>query len=70
MLAGANAVAISSILYKKGAQVIKEINETIDSWMQEKNFQNTKDFIGKLSYKNIENPAAFERVQFMKYFSG
>ncbi|MFY9419004.1 MAG: dihydroorotate dehydrogenase-like protein [Bacteroidales bacterium] len=70
MLAGANAVAISSILYKKGAKVIKEINETIDSWMQEKNFQNTKDFIGKLSYKNIQNPAAFERVQFMKFFSG
>lgn len=70
MLAGAKAVAISSVLYKKGAQVIKDINETIDTWMKDKNFQNTKDFIGKLSYKNIDNPAAFERVQFMKFFSG
>jgi dihydroorotate dehydrogenase (fumarate) len=70
MLSGAKAVAISSILYKKGAQVIKDINETIDTWMKDKNFQNTKDFIGKLSYKNIDNPAAFERVQFMKFFSG
>lgn len=70
MLAGANVVAISSILYKKGAPVIKEMNETINTWMNEKKFKNTQDFIGKLSYKNIPNPAAFERIQFMKHFSG
>lgn len=39
MLAGANVVAISSILYKKGAPVIKEMNETINTWMNEKNLK-------------------------------
>jgi len=28
------------------------------------------DFRGELSQANVKNPAAYERVQFMKYFRG
>jgi single-stranded DNA-specific DHH superfamily exonuclease len=28
------------------------------------------DFKGKMSFKRATNPAAYERVQFMKHFSG
>jgi len=32
--------------------------------------QPIEDFKGKLSYDEVENPTAFERIQFMKYYGG
>ncbi|MGI6341620.1 MAG: dihydroorotate dehydrogenase-like protein [Bacteroidales bacterium] len=69
MLAGANAVQIVSALYKNGAQVITNINNGLHKWMSDNNFESTSDFIGKMSYKNLKNPAAYDRVQFMKHFA-
>lgn len=70
LLAGAKAVQVVSTLYKNGFQRITSMNNELKNWMQVNNFENTSDFIGKLSFKKTDNPAAYERVQFMKYFSG
>lgn len=70
LLAGAKAVQIASALYKNGKPYINSILDEIRAWMAEHNFQSTNDFIGKMSQKEVDNPAAYERVQFMKYFSG
>ena len=70
LLAGAKAVQISSILYKNGFGEIKNMLKEIENWMDKHNFANVDAFIGKMSLKKAENPAAYERVQFMKYFSG
>jgi dihydroorotate dehydrogenase (fumarate) len=70
LLAGASSVQICSVLYKKKFEVISEINNFIEEWMKKNNFTSIADFKGKMSYKNITNPAAYERVQFMKYFAG
>ena len=70
LLAGASAVQVCSILYKKKFAAIAEINSFIEDWMKKNNFSSIEDFKGKMSLKNIANPAAYERVQFMKYFAG
>ncbi len=70
MLVGAKAVQIVSTLYKNGFDRITSMNKFLNDWMERKGFNSTNEFIGNLSYKKIENPAAFERVQFMKYFAG
>ncbi len=70
LLAGANAVQVASALYKNGIDYIGELNHIIERWMNEHNFKSIDEFRGKLSYINIDNPAAYERVQFMRYFSG
>ncbi|PLX11736.1 MAG: diguanylate cyclase [Marinilabiliales bacterium] len=70
LLAGAKAVQIASVLYKKGFKEIGSMLETLEDWMDRKNFTKIDDFIGRLSVKSGENPAAYERVQFMKHFSG
>jgi len=70
LLAGASAVQICSVLYKRKFEVIAEMNLFIEQWMKKNNYQSIADFKGKMSYKNIPNPAAYERVQFMKYFAG
>ncbi len=44
------------------------LNE-LEIWMNSKNYLNINQFRGKLNQNAVENPAEFERVQFMKYFS-
>lgn len=70
LLAGAKAVQVASVLYKKGFKEIGIMLEQIESWMLRKGFQSVDQFVGKMSVKDRKNPADFERVQFMKHFSG
>ena len=70
LLAGAKAVQITSALYKNGTGVIPEMIKFVDDWMGKHGFKTTDAFIGKMSFKETENPAAYERVQFMKHFAG
>lgn len=70
LLAGAKAVQIASVLYKKGFKEIGSMLEELENWMDRKNFSSLEQFTGLLSIKKSDNPAAYERVQFMKHFSG
>lgn len=70
LLAGATTVQIASALYKEGFDVIPEILNGTSAWMKRHKFDNVGSFRGKLSKSNLENPAAIERVQFMKLYSG
>lgn len=70
LLAGAKAVQIASVLYKNGFGAIGEMTNFIEQWMDRHHFKTTNEFIGKLSLKKADNPAAYERVQFMKHFAG
>jgi len=70
ILAGAKAVQVTSVLYKKGLKEIGSMLEELEAWMERKNFNSIDQFCGKLSVSKTDNPAAYERVQFMKHFSG
>ncbi|RLD90872.1 MAG: diguanylate cyclase [Bacteroidetes bacterium] len=70
LLAGAQVVQIASVLYKKGFAEIGEMTRKLEAWMEKKNFNSLDDFRGKLNTSEYDNPAAYERVQFMKHFSG
>ena len=41
-----------------------------ETWMTEKGYSNLDDFRGEISYEKFDEPQAFERIQFMKYFGG
>jgi dihydroorotate dehydrogenase (fumarate) len=70
LLAGAKAVQIATTLYKNGFGRIGEMLSYLETWMDKNNFKTTEEFIGMLSLKKTENPASWERVQFMKHFAG
>jgi dihydroorotate dehydrogenase (fumarate) len=70
ILAGANAVQVASTVYKNGKGQIGEMLKTLEAWMEKKGFSSLSDFRGKMSQAKSSNPAAYERVQFMKYFGG
>ena len=66
LLAGAKTVQLCSVLYKQGPFVMADFNDSLKEFMKSKGFKNISDFRGMLNYSNIANPAAFERVQFLK----
>lgn len=70
LLAGAKAVQVCSTIYKNGIGQIEQINKELTEWMEKNNFSKIADFDGKMSFKKGENPAAYQRVQFMKHFAG
>ncbi len=69
ILAGATTVQMVSAMYKNGLDVFGKVEKGIKDWMQLHNFKSINDFRGIMSQQNVENPAAFERVQFIKIFS-
>jgi len=70
LLAGANAVQICSVLYKKGVPVVGEILAGIKSWMDEKGFAAIDDFRGQLSEPADGVKSGFARSQYVKAFVG
>jgi len=70
VLAGANAVEIASAFYKNGKGILKDMLNDLSSWMDKKGYKTIADFRGKMSQDKAQNPAAYERMQFMKHFSG
>jgi dihydroorotate dehydrogenase (fumarate) len=70
LLAGAKAVQVASVIYKKGFAEIGVMLNELENWMTKHNFKTLDEFIGRMSVKEADNPAAYERVQFMKHFSG
>ncbi|MBA7564122.1 Dihydroorotate dehydrogenase B (NAD(+)), catalytic subunit [subsurface metagenome] len=69
LLAGATAVQVCSVLYKKGPEYLSTILSELKEWMKKHNFKTIDEFRGRMSYKSIPDPTMFERAQFMKYFS-
>ena len=72
LLAGADAVQLVSVFYKDHLHhfdVLPQIVSGIEDWMKQHKFSKISDFKGLLSRKNAENPAVYERVQFLRLFS-
>ncbi|HAW58662.1 MAG TPA: diguanylate cyclase [Bacteroidales bacterium] len=70
LLAGAKAVQMASVLYRYGFSRIADTNQQINSWLDKHGYGSLEEVIGKMSLKNVENPASYERVQFMRHFAG
>jgi dihydroorotate dehydrogenase (fumarate) len=69
ILAGADAVHMVSVFYKHHFEVLPKIISGIHDWMAEHNFRTIDEFKGLMSRKNVQNPATYERVQFLRLFS-
>lgn len=70
LLAGASAVQVCSTLYKNGVGQLEQILKEIEDWMIRHKHEKIADFQGSMSQDRSENPAAYQRVQFMKLSVG
>ena len=69
LLAGASTAQITSTLYKNGFSQIEEMIKELKVWMSRHDFDKIIDFKGKLSNDKAQDNAAYERAQFIKYYS-
>ena len=69
LLAGASATQVTSTLYKNGPDQLTRILKRMGKWMTDKGFKSVDQFRGKVGSAYGDDPAAFERMQFMKHFS-
>ncbi|WP_321416723.1 dihydroorotate dehydrogenase-like protein [uncultured Desulfobacter sp.] len=69
ILAGAQAVQMVSTLYKNKIPYLKTVDRDIQNWMETHGFKTLGDFRGKLSQAEADNPAVYDRLQFMKYYA-
>jgi dihydroorotate dehydrogenase (fumarate) len=65
LLAGASVVQVVSTVYKNQPQVVSEMLDGISKWMDGKNYGSLNDFRGKLSRKNLKDPFAYKRAQYV-----
>lgn len=68
LLAGTHACQIVSTLYINDLTLIRKMTDELSKWMERHEFNSIGEFRGHLNQSNSGNPAAWERVQFMKHF--
>ncbi len=65
IMAGADAVQVVGTLYKNKVQHISKMLKDIEAWMEGKGYKSLKDFRGKLSNKEINDPFIYKRAQYV-----
>ncbi len=70
ILAGAKAVQVVSTLQRKGPEHAAVILAEVEAWMTRHGYRTLSDFRGLMSQAASEDPAVYERVQYMKHFGG
>jgi dihydroorotate dehydrogenase (fumarate) len=65
ILAGADAVQVVGTLYKNKVQHISKMLKDIEAWMEGKGYKSLKDYQGKLSNKEINDPFIYKRAQYV-----
>lgn len=65
ILAGADVVQIVSTIYRNSPSVVSDILMDMNKWMDDKGYKSLEDFRGKLSRKNMKDPFAYQRAQYV-----
>jgi dihydroorotate dehydrogenase (fumarate) len=65
ILAGADCVQVVSAIYRNGMGEITRIIDDLNTWMDHKKYATPDAFRGKLSRKNMKDPFAYKRAQYI-----
>ena len=66
VMAGANVAMVASEFVANGVERAREMLAEMENWMTAYDYESVEKMHGSMSQKNVENPAAFERANYMK----
>jgi dihydroorotate dehydrogenase (fumarate) len=66
VMAGAKVTQMLSCLLKYGIGHISDVTIKLRNWMEEKEYESLDQMRGSMSYMNVDDPAKFERANYMK----
>jgi dihydroorotate dehydrogenase (fumarate) len=69
LLAGADATMTTSSLLRYGPGHLRTLVTGLDEWMERKRFASVAAIKGSMSQKNVADPSAFERANYLKILS-
>jgi dihydroorotate dehydrogenase (fumarate) len=65
ILAGADTIQIVSTIYRNQPAIVSSILDDLNNWMDDNGYKSLDDFRGKLSRKNLKDPFAYQRAQYV-----
>jgi dihydroorotate dehydrogenase (fumarate) len=66
VMAGANVAMVASEFVASGVECAQNMLGEMENWMAAYDYKSVEKMRGSMSQKNVENPAAFERANYMK----
>jgi dihydroorotate dehydrogenase (fumarate) len=66
LMAGSDIAMLCSSLLQNGISHLSAILKGMEDWMEQKEYASISQLRGSMSQKSVENPAAFERANYMK----
>ncbi|MBZ0201273.1 MAG: dihydroorotate dehydrogenase-like protein, partial [Ignavibacteriaceae bacterium] len=66
IMAGAKVTQMLSCLLKFGIGHLTEVLDNLKYWMEVHEYESLEQMRGSMSYKNVADPSAFERANYMK----
>jgi dihydroorotate dehydrogenase (fumarate) len=69
MMVGARVAMMTSALLQNGVGHLDTVHAEIIQWMDEHEYESIKQMCGSMSQKNVPDPAAYERANYMRVLS-
>lgn len=66
LMAGASITMLASELLARGVVRLQDIERDMLLWMEENEYESVEQLIGSLSQKNVADPTAFERANYIR----
>jgi dihydroorotate dehydrogenase (fumarate) len=66
MMAGARVTMMTSELLQRGIARVTDILKEVTQWMEDHEYESIRQMQGSMSQKNVAEPTAFERANYMK----
>ncbi len=66
VMAGADVANVASVLLAEGVGKISDLVAGVQQWMEEHEYESVSQMKGALSQRNVADPDAFERANYMK----
>jgi dihydroorotate dehydrogenase (fumarate) len=69
VMAGARVTMMTSALLSRGVEHLDTVLRDLLSWMEEHEYESISQMCGSMSQRNVPNPAAFERANYIRVLS-
>jgi len=69
MMAGARIAMMTSALLQNGIEHLEAVRTNLVRWMEEHEYSSIQQMCGSMSQRNVPNPSAFERANYMRVLS-
>ena len=69
MMVGARVAMMTSALLQNGVEHLDVVREGVVRWMEEHEYESITQMCGSMSQRNVPDPAAYERANYMRVLS-